>query len=170
MPPQSGGMENNMQHLIDLFTNYILISAVAGWIVAQILKFFTGVFKLKKFTTVEFLFGTGGMPSSHTAAVCAVASACGIMFGLGSHQFAISGVLAMIVMRDAMGMRRQVGEHAKALNSIFKELADAHNDPSLTQKALAELVGHTPLQVFCGAIVGFLVPVGLMFIPVFGVA
>lgn len=159
-----------MEHIKALFTNYILMCAVTGWFAAQILKFFTGVFRLKKFTTVEFLFGTGGMPSSHTAAVCAVASSCGIMFGLGSYQFAISAVLAMIVMRDAMGMRRQVGEHAKALNIIFKELAEAQNDPTLTHKALAELVGHTPLQVFVGAVLGILVPVGMMFIPAFGVA
>ena len=145
------------------------MSAVAGWLTAQVLKGFTGIFRLKRFTVTEFLFGTGGMPSSHTAAVCAVVSACAIMFGVGSYQFALSGVLAMIVMRDAMGMRRQVGEHAKALNIIFKELADAHNDPTLTQKALAELVGHTPLQVFVGAIVGVLVPIGMMFIPAFGV-
>jgi acid phosphatase family membrane protein YuiD len=73
----------------------------------------------------------------------------------------------MIVMRDAMGMRRQVGEHAKALNSIFKELAEAKNDPVLTDKALGELVGHTPLQVFFGALVGVAVGVGMYFIPVF---
>lgn len=158
-----------MNHIVDIFTNFVLISGASGWFVAQILKFFTGVFKLKKFTAVEFLFGTGGMPSSHTAAVCAVASSCAVKYGFGSPLFAISAVLAMIVMRDAMGMRRQVGEHAKALNNIFKELADAKNDPSLTHKALAELVGHTPLQVFVGALVGILVPIGLMFIPAFGV-
>ncbi len=159
-----------MKYITDLFTNFIIISAASGWFTAQVLKFFTGVFKLKKFTTVEFLFGTGGMPSSHTAAVCAAASASGIWFGLNSFQFAISGVLAMIVMRDAMGMRRQVGEHAKALNIILKELAEAKNDPELTTKALGELVGHTPLQVFIGAIVGIIVPIGLQFIPVFTVA
>ncbi|MBQ8408340.1 MAG: divergent PAP2 family protein [Clostridia bacterium] len=157
-----------MDYVIEFFTNFVLMSAVTGWFVAQILKGLTGVFKLKKFTITEFLFGTGGMPSSHTAAVVAVAVSCAIKCGLGSAQFGISCVLAMIVMRDAMGMRRQVGEHAKALNIIFKELAEANNDRELTTKALGELVGHTPLQVFAGVIVGAAVPFALMFVPAFG--
>ena len=143
-----------MQIIKDIFTNYILMSAVCSWLIAQILKGFTGVFKLKKFTFIEFFFGTGGMPSSHTAAVCGVATAAAVGYGFGSFQFAISGVLAMIVMRDAMGMRREVGKHAKALNQIFEELAKAKDDPEMTQKALGELVGHTPLQVFAGVFVG----------------
>ena len=143
-----------MQIIIDIFTNYILMSAVCSWLVAQILKGCTGVFKLKKFTLTEFFFGTGGMPSSHTAAVCGLAAASAVRFGFASFELAISGVLAMIVMRDAMGMRREVGRHAKALNKIFEELANAKNDPEMTHKALGELVGHTPLQVFAGAFVG----------------
>ena len=143
-----------MKHIVDIFTNYILMSAVCSWLVAQILKGFTGVFKLKRFTLTEFFFGTGGMPSSHTAAVCGVVTATVLRYGFASHEFAISAVLAMIVMRDAMGMRREVGKHAKALNKIFEELAKAKNDPEMTHKALGELVGHTPLQVFAGVLVG----------------
>ncbi len=158
-----------MKYIIDFATNYILISAIASWLTAQILKGLTGIFKLKKFTVTEFLFGTGGMPSSHTAAVCALICASAVKCGLGSSELAISAVLAMIVIRDATGMRRQVGEHAKALNSIFKELSEAKRDRELTHKALGELVGHTPLQVLAGAIVGFAVPIGLMFIPAFRV-
>jgi acid phosphatase family membrane protein YuiD len=75
----------------------------------------------------------------------------------------------MIVIRDAVGMRRQVGEHAKALNIIFKELVEAKNDPSLTQKAFKELAGHTPLQVLIGAFVGIVVALLMTFIPAFGV-
>lgn len=146
-----------MKYLIDLFTNYVLISAACSWLVAQILKGLTGVFKLKKFTLTEFFFGTGGMPSSHTAAVCGVLTASSVSFGFSSFEFAISGVLAMIVMRDAMGMRREVGRHAKALNQIFDELAKAKDNRELTHKALGELVGHTPLQVFAGAFVGIAV-------------
>ena len=143
-----------MQFIIDIFTNYILMSAVCSWIIAQILKGLTGVFKLKKFTLTEFFFGTGGMPSSHTAAVVGVVTACAVKCGFASSEFAISAVLAMIVMRDAMGMRREVGRHAKALNKIFEELTHAKNDPEMTHKALGELVGHTPLQVFAGVFVG----------------
>ena len=143
-----------MKYIVDIFTNYVFISAVCAWLVAQILKGFTGVFKLKRFTLTEFFFGTGGMPSSHTAAVCGVMTAAVVKFGFASFEFAISAILAMIVMRDAMGMRREVGRHAKALNQIFEELAKAKDDPVLTHKALGELVGHTPLQVFAGAVVG----------------
>lgn len=159
-----------MEYLLDLATNYPLVSAGCGWMVAQILKSITGVFKVKKFTWNEFFFGTGGMPSSHTAAVCALFFACAIKFGLGSGELAVSFVLAMIVIRDAMGMRRQVGEHAKALNLIFKEIAEAKNNPKLTQKAFGELAGHTPLQVFAGAFVGISVALLMTLIPAFGVS
>ena len=153
--------------LYDMVTNYCLISAGTCWVVAQILKAITGVFKLKKFTVTEFLFGTGGMPSSHTAAVIGLLTSCGVKYGLGSGYFAISFILAMIVIRDAMGMRRQVGEHAKALNLIFKELLES-KDVEHTQKAFGELAGHTPLQVFAGAAVGLIVSLLMSLIPAFG--
>lgn len=146
---------------------YIIICVFVAWFMAQFLKAFTGVFKLKKFSVLELLFGTGGMPSSHSASVCALATACCIREGFGSPAFGISVVLAFIVMRDAMGMRRQVGEHAKVLNRLFKNLSDSLNDPELTEKALEELAGHTPLQVFAGMLLGIVVPVGMMFIPAF---
>ena len=148
---------------------FIIICAGSAWFVAQFLKVFTGVFKIKKFSVAELLFGTGGMPSSHSASVCALVSACAIKDGFTSSSFAISLVLALIVMRDAMGMRRQVGEHAKALNRLFKNLSDSLNDPELTEKALEELAGHTPLQVLAGMVIGLLLPVGFMFIPAFEV-
>ena len=154
--------------LYDMATNYCLVSAGTGWVVAQILKAITGIFKIKKFTVTEFLFGTGGMPSSHTAAVIGLLTACGVKYGLGSGYFAISFILAMIVIRDAMGMRRQVGEHAKALNLIFKELVES-KDVEHTQKAFGELAGHTPLQVYVGAAVGLVVALLMSLIPVFGV-
>jgi acid phosphatase family membrane protein YuiD len=157
-----------MTYVKEFLTNYMLICAMSGWIMAQILKVCTGIFRMKKFSVIEMLFGTGGMPSSHTAAVIGLTTAAIIKYGVGSAQFAICGVLSMIVMRDAMGMRRQVGEHAKALNIIIKELAEAKNDHKLTEKALGELAGHTPLQVWIGAVVGALTAFGLMFIPAFG--
>lgn len=148
---------------------FILICAVSAWFVAQLLKVCTGVFKHKDFSVLEMFFGTGGMPSSHSATVCALATACGIKVGFASPAFAISIILAMIVMRDAMGMRRQIGEHARALNKLFKNLSESINDPELTEKALEELAGHTPLQVFAGMNLGILIPIGMMFIPAFQV-
>ncbi len=158
-----------MNILLDAATNYCLISAGSGWVVAQILKSITGVFKIKKFTLIEFFFGTGGMPSSHTAAVIALLTSCGVKYGLNSGYFAISFILAMIVIRDAMGMRRQVGEHAKALNLIFKELVES-KDAQHTQKAFSEFAGHTPLQVFAGVAVGIAVALLMALIPAFGVS
>ena len=148
---------------------FIIICAASAWFVAQFLKVFTGIFKLKKFSVLEMFFGTGGMPSSHSATVCALTSACAIKEGFDSPAFAISFILAMIVMRDAMGVRRQIGEHAKVLNKLFKNLSDSLNDPTLTEKALEELAGHTPLQVAAGALLGIVLPIAVMFIPAFGV-
>ena len=115
------------------------------------------------------LFGTGGMPSSHSATVCALMSACAIKEGFASPAFAISFILAMIVMRDAMGVRRQIGEHAKVLNKLFKNLSDSLDDPELTEKALEELAGHTPVQVAAGMLLGILIPILMMLIPIFEV-
>ncbi len=155
-----------LELLLDLVTNFVLASAVFGWFIAQMLKVVTGIFRTKKFSFVEMFFGTGGMPSSHTAAVTALSCAVAIRHGLGSTAFAICAILAMIVMRDATGMRRQVGEQAKALNLILQELVEA-KDPQVTQKALDELAGHTPLQVAAGVVVGVIVPFLVDLIPVF---
>ena len=121
---------------------------------------------MKKFSVIEMFFGTGGMPSSHTAAVTALSCAVAIRLGLGSAQFAICAILSMIVMRDATGMRRQVGEQAKALNRILQDLVGS-KDPQVTQKALDELAGHTPLQVAAGVVVGVAVPFLVDLIPIF---
>ena len=152
--------------LLDLVTNFALASAVAAWLTAQLLKVVTGVFRMKKFSVIEMFFGTGGMPSSHTAAVTALSCAVAIKNGLGSPLFAMCAILAMIVMRDATGMRRQVGEQAKILNNILQELKNAKG-PEATQKALDELAGHTPLQVAAGVVVGVAVPFLIDLIPVF---
>lgn len=159
-----------MNVLVDFVTNYLIVCAGASWLMAQILKTFTGVFKLKKFSWTEFFFGTGGMPSSHTAAVCALTAASAIKYSFGSGYFAISAVLALVVMKDAMGMRREVGEHSRTLNLILADLSNDKKDSKLTQKAFDELAGHTPLQVFAGMLVGILMPIIIAFIPAFGVS
>jgi len=155
-----------LEAILDVLTNFVLASAFFGWLVAQLLKVFTGIFRKKNFSVIELFFGTGGMPSSHTASVTALACAVAIRQGLGSAEFAMCAILAMIVMRDATGMRRQVGEQAKALNLILQELVEA-KDPMITQKALDELAGHTPLQVAAGVVVGVAVPFLVNLIPIF---
>ena len=156
-----------MEWLKDLGSNYILISGITAWIAAQILKCLTGVFKIKKFSLVELMFGTGGMPSSHSAAVCALATSAALKEGLGSGYFAIAAVLAVIVMRDAMGMRNEVGKHAKTLNAIINEFFKSEKHPEDFQKTHKELVGHTPLQVYAGVATGIAVAFLMSLIPAF---
>ena len=146
----------------DFFTNYLLISAIVAWLLAQIIKVFTGMYKNRKFTLAAFLFANGGMPSSHTAAVCSLATASVIKFGLSSFECAISCVFAIVVMIDASGVRYETGEQAKILNKITKELFSGRPDEVNT--ALKEFVGHTPFQVLMGAILGILVGVAFSFI------
>ncbi len=129
--------------------NYPLVSAVSAWCLAQVLKLFTGVHSRGSFR--QALGAAGGMPSSHSATVCALCTATGIREGVSSTPFALAFVLAMIVMYDAAGVRRAVGEHAKRLNRLDSEAA----------APLKELVGHTPVQVGAGAALGIALAAGL---------
>ncbi len=132
--------------------NQVLVSAVAGWTVAQVLKTIIDCVLNKSFNA-ERLFGSGGMPSSHSATVCSLTVAAGLCFGIESFEFAVSFVLAMIVMYDAMGVRRETGKQAKLLNSILLE-NPLKLSAEVLQERLKEYVGHTPLQVFAGAVLG----------------
>jgi acid phosphatase family membrane protein YuiD len=102
------------------------------------------------------------MPSSHTAAVAALTVASAVSYGFGSFQFAISGVLTMIVIRDASGVRRSAGEQAKLVNRMIKTLSKG-GVIDFTGN-IKEIVGHTPFQVFVGALVGIAVPFLMMLI------
>lgn len=144
-----------MQLLNDIFGNTILMASFWGWLVAQVLKTIIYVIVNKNFNP-ERLMGDGGMPSSHSATVMALVTSTFYHYGAGTFEFAISGVLALIVMHDAMGVRRQAGKQAVVINNMmdwFKELDK--NIP--TEQRLKEFVGHTPLQVLFGAILGIIV-------------
>ena len=144
------------------FTNYVLISTITAWFVAQFLKMITTFFKEKQFKPRLLLFSSGGMPSSHSATVSALCTSSAIEFGFGSFPFAISAVLAMVVMTDAVGVRWETGEQSKVINKIVKKLFAG--TPEDAETALKELVGHTPLQVFMGAVVGISIPFLMMLI------
>lgn len=152
-----------------LLNNFPLICAGTAWFTAQIIKVFTGIFRVRKFSVTALLFGNGGMPSSHSAAVCALAAACALSFGVGSGYFAIAFLFAIIVMGDAAGVRRETGEQAKIINRLVKDLFVPHNQEEVKSdlKELKELVGHTPLQVFVGALVGVAVPFLMALIPLY---
>ena len=149
-----------------LLHNFPLICAGTGWIVAQIIKVFTGVFKLRKFSVTALLFGNGGMPSSHSASVTALAVSCGLFCGFDSAFFAIAVMFAIIVMGDAAGVRRETGEQAKILNIITKDIFKHETSAKINQD-LKELVGHTPVQVFIGSAVGFVIPFLMSLIPLY---
>ncbi len=138
-----------------VFSNEILISAIIGWSVAQLLKTIID-FALNKSFSMERLVGSGGMPSSHSATVCALVTSAGIRFGVGSPIFAVSFVLASVVMYDAIGVRQETGKQAKLLNLIMEQ-DFFHLDNEQFQQRLKEFVGHTPLQVFAGAVLGILI-------------
>ena len=136
------------------FGNYLLMSAAIGWFGAQICKVFTGMFKQRKFNIVTLLFSTGGMPSSHAAAVCGLATASVISFGWGSAVTAVTLVLALIVMIDASGVRYETGKQAEIINRLIKELFSHETKPKEFNTKLKVLVGHTPFQVAVGAVFG----------------
>ena len=138
-------------------SNEVLISAIVGWTVAQILKTLID-FGLNKSFTPERLVGSGGMPSSHSATVCGLTTASALCYGVESFQFAISFVLAAVVMYDAIGVRQETGKQAKLLNSVFFENI-LNLDGVFLQEKLKEYVGHTPLQVVAGAVLGILLAV-----------
>ncbi|MCM1568148.1 MAG: divergent PAP2 family protein [Roseburia sp.] len=140
------------------FNNTVFIAAVSGWFVAQILKTAIHMFFTKKFVA-ERLVGSGGMPSSHSATVCSLSTASYILYGPGSFEFAISLILAIIVMYDAMGVRRETGIQAKVLNDMARIFADMGRNEISADEKLKEFVGHTPLQVLVGAILGVLVAI-----------
>ena len=149
----NGGL---MKEFIDIFTNYPVMCAFISWVAAQILKTVLWVIKNRKFNFLT-LIGSGGMPSSHSSTVCALATAIGRTNGFESVEFALSFVLAFIVMYDAAGVRRATGEQAKILNRIVSDLQGGKTEDM--PKRLKELVGHTPLQVFAGAVLGVMITV-----------
>jgi acid phosphatase family membrane protein YuiD len=139
-----------------ILANQVLVSSCLGWITAQLLKTLIDMWYNKAFDRGR-IFGSGGMPSSHSATVCALTASSARCFGFESFEFAISFVIAMVVMYDAMGVRQETGKQAKLLNMMMEQDFWRFDDPIQNQKKLKELVGHTPLQVLIGALLGIVV-------------
>ena len=146
-----------MDFLQDVFQNKIFVSAALGWLVAQVLKTIIYLIINKRFVA-ERMVGGGGMPSSHSATVCALATAAGMRYGGGSFEFAVAIMLAIIVMYDAMGVRRETGIQGRVLNEMLDIFMNMGKEISAEAK-LKELVGHTPLQVLMGAVLGCVIAV-----------
>lgn len=141
-----------IQFLTDLVKNEVLMSAALSWALAQIIKTIIHLITTKKFVP-ERLIGSGGMPSCHSAAVCALVTSLVINEGVGSYLVAIAGLLAIVVMYDATGVRRETGNQAKVLNE-FIDLFKKNGSEISNDDRLKEFVGHSPFQVLCGAILG----------------
>ena len=144
-----------MEFFKDMFGNFYLMSVACAWILAQIIKIFTGYFHDDHFNMRKFLFGTGGMPSSHSATVMSLVVASAIVNGAGSYQFAASLLLAIIVMSDAMVVRLETGKQAQILNEIIDTFSIFSRD-KLPEVQLKEFVGHTPVQVAAGITIGII--------------
>ncbi len=133
----------------------ILFITLLVWAIAQSIKVVLGVIVERRFNFRWFI-GTGGMPSSHAAGVVALATLCGLCVGFQSIAFALSAVFALITMFDAQGVRRATGQQAEVLNKIVD---DIYRHGNIEINRLKELIGHTPFQVFVGALIGFLLAV-----------
>lgn len=145
-----------MSYFSQILHNLMLISALAGWAIAQILKGLLILIREKRLSLERFL-GSGGMPSSHSATVSALTTAAAMQYGLSSGIFAVSAVMSIIVIYDARGVRREAGRHGQVLNELLEFL----QAPFQQKKSFDELVGHTPLEVFVGILVGVAVCLGL---------
>lgn len=133
--------------------NVVLISAATAWLSAQVLKTIFNFIKFRQFNA-ERLIGAGGMPSSHTALVVGLAASIGLTEGLNSSMFAMSLVLAGIVMYDAAGVRRAAGKHAKIINKLVRH---TRAEKTVRDTKLKELLGHHPVEVLAGAALGIAV-------------
>lgn len=141
-----------MNWLYELVTNPFLITGVGSWLIAQVLKTIIYAFINKSFDFSR-LFGDGGMPSGHSATVASLATICALMCGVGSAEFAIAAIVAIIVCHDAMGVRLETGKQAQIINELVKSF-EVFTKKDLPEVMLKEFVGHTPVQVLAGIIIG----------------
>lgn len=157
-----------MGFMNELLANRVLLAGISGWAAAQVVKAILYAILNREFS-IERLFGDGGMPSGHSATVSAMAMMSLMHYGPGSFEFAISAMLAIIVMHDAMGVRLETGKQAEVINELtglLEEIInDFNNEETLEKKfqkvfseeKLKEYVGHTPVQVIAGSFLGMLI-------------
>lgn len=143
-----------MSYLQQFVSNSVFITALLGWVVAQALKI---VLSWDKKLDFKRFVGSGGMPSSHASFVMSLTMAVGFEQGFDSAMFAISAVMSFVVMYDAAGIRRSAGQQATILNKLVESMRQA--DLPKTEKRLKELLGHTPIEVFGGAILGIIIAI-----------
>ena len=144
-----------MRYILEILSNRVLWIGIGAWFAAQFTKIVLTAVIEKRWDFSRLFFGLGGMPSSHSAVVCSLATAVGIAKGFYSVEFAMCVMLAFIVMTDAAGVRRSAGKQAAVLNKIVQDLVEAGEWP--TTERLKEMLGHTPFQVIIGGLLGILI-------------
>ncbi len=142
-----------MNFFSQLIHNKILMISFVSWSIAQFLKVSLSLVKTKRFD-FERLVGAGGMPSSHSAFVMALSTSVGKIYGWASPLFAMAIAFALVVMYDAAGVRRASGKQAEILNIIIKDVIE---HKGLKEERLKELIGHTPIEVFVGGLLGIII-------------
>jgi acid phosphatase family membrane protein YuiD len=140
-----------------LVHNRVFLSVIVAWVCTQGVKVALGVVRERRFN-FKWLIGTGGMPSTHAAGVTALATAVGFTSGFHSTLFIITLIFALVIMFDAQGVRRSAGKQAEVLNKIVE---DIYWKRGIDQERLMELIGHTPVEVFVGGLIGIVVAVWL---------
>ena len=140
-------------NFLTVFENKALIAGITAWALAQIMKIPLDYLRTRRWNW-SLLLTTGGMPSSHSALMTATTLAIGLYHGLDHPTFALGVVLTMIVTYDAAGVRQQAGIHAQRINVIFGELMHGH---PVSERDLREVLGHTPLEVIGGILLGLAV-------------
>ena len=136
----------------ELLSNGFLLVALSSWFWAQLIKTIIHAIVTKKLDWTR-LVGDGGMPSGHSATVSSLATATSLVYGPGSFQFAMAVIFAIVVCKDAMGVRLETGKQAVIINDIVESF-NALMSEKLTDAKLKEFVGHTPLQVIAGILLG----------------
>ena len=143
-----------MQWLYGILSNQFFIVSVSSWFVAQFLKTLIYAIEHKKLD-LSRLFGDGGMPSGHSATVSSLAMLAALVYGTDSFQFAVTVILAIIVCHDAMGVRLETGKQAIVINELV-EAFDLLSPKKFSEANLKEFVGHTPIQVIAGILLGII--------------
>jgi uncharacterized protein len=142
-----------------ILQNHVLWTGMAGWFVAQLLKIPVDCIRERRWNWALF-FAAGGMPSSHSCLVTATATAVGLHYGFDNPLFGVAVALAMVVVYDATGVRRQAGMQAQKINILVAELLKGH---PINEQQLREVLGHTPLEAIGGVLLGLGLAVGLWY-------
>ena len=152
-----------MNIISDIFHNHLIIAPVISWAVAQLIKIVLCFIKEKRLD-MKLIVSDGGMPSAHSATVVSLAVMCGWTAGFDSAAFAIAMIVAIVIMRDAVGVRRDSGIIAAVVKALAKRTNKTGDGEPVTADHLKDRAGHTPIQVACGCVTAIVVCIAYILI------